>query len=75
MENSPLWLTRLIFDLFGWFEQAVNGFLFGKRRRKWCRKVKNAKNWKAYLIAEDAEHSEIGDNADVVILYAHGKQQ
>ncbi|CAJ0768370.1 6428_t:CDS:10 [Entrophospora sp. SA101] len=71
-ENLPLWLIRILYDMIGWSEQAINGFLIGKKRRKWCRKIKNGENWTGYLIAEDAQNLEVGDDANVVILYAHG---
>ena len=45
-------------------------------RKDWVKKL-DASNehdgWEGYLIANGAEQSEIGKDADIIILYAHGR--
>ncbi|CAG8584016.1 7675_t:CDS:2, partial [Dentiscutata heterogama] len=72
VETLPLWMIRSIFDLTGVIEQITNGMYAGKQRDKWCRRLKGGDGWDGYLIAEDAETADVGENADMVILYAHG---
>ncbi|CAG8799468.1 42884_t:CDS:2, partial [Gigaspora margarita] len=72
VETLPLWLIRSIFDLTGVIEQLVNGMYDGEERDKWCRRLKGGDGWDGYLIAENAETDDVGENADMVILYVHG---
>ncbi|CAG8749234.1 12571_t:CDS:2, partial [Dentiscutata erythropus] len=72
VETLPLWMIRSIFDLTGAIEQIANGMYAGKQRDKWCRRLKGGDGWDGYLIAEDAKTTDVGENADMVILYAHG---
>jgi RNA polymerase subunit RPABC4/transcription elongation factor Spt4 len=47
-----------------------------EQKKHWVKKLdaSNEKNgWEGYLIADDVEHSEIGKDVDMIILYAHGK--
>ncbi|CAG8450121.1 17219_t:CDS:2 [Acaulospora colombiana] len=70
-DTLPLWMLRFLFHLSGVCEQVINGLFFGKLRKQWCRSV-SGPGWKGYLIGEDAETAEIGDGADLVVIYAHG---
>ncbi|RIB01841.1 Alpha/Beta hydrolase protein [Gigaspora rosea] len=72
VETLPLWLIRSIFDLTGVIEQLANGMYDGEERDKWCRRLKGGDKWDGYLIAENAETDDVGENADMVILYVHG---
>ncbi|CAG8750146.1 11160_t:CDS:2, partial [Racocetra persica] len=57
VETLPLWMVRSIFNFTGVLEQIANGMYVGEQRNKWC---------------QDAETEDVGENADMVILYAHG---
>ncbi|RHZ71117.1 hypothetical protein Glove_262g40 [Diversispora epigaea] len=70
-ETLPLWLIRTLFYLSGVFEQIMNGLFMGEKRRQWCSSVKGD-GWKGYLIGENAQKEEIGQDADLVIIYSHG---
>jgi hypothetical protein len=66
----PKFLLKLI---FGTLSKIVYRTKKGKR---WVKKL-DASNendeWEGYLIADNIENSEIGKDADMIILYAHGK--
>ncbi|CAG8447607.1 8561_t:CDS:2 [Diversispora eburnea] len=70
-DTLPLWLIRTLFYLSGVFEQIMNGLFMGEKRRQWCSPVKG-NGWKGYFIGENAKKEEIGQNADLVIIYSHG---
>ena len=47
-----------------------------EQQRNWVKKLdtRNEQDeWEGCLIADNVEQSEIGENADMIILYAHGK--
>ncbi|CAG8717476.1 3491_t:CDS:1, partial [Acaulospora morrowiae] len=69
-ETLPLWIIRILFYMSGVYEQMINGLFFGKLRNQWCRSVSGSE-WKGYLIGENAGTAEIGEDADIVIIYAH----
>ncbi|CAG8599943.1 7461_t:CDS:2 [Cetraspora pellucida] len=72
VEILPLWMVRLIFNFTGVVEQIENGMYMGEQRNKWCRRLKGGDGWDGYLIAENAKTEDVGENADMIILYAHG---
>ncbi|CAG8768417.1 3155_t:CDS:2, partial [Racocetra persica] len=71
-ETLPLWIVRYLLYLASVVEQISNGMYTGKQRDHWCRRLKGGDGWNGYLIAENANTVDVGDNADIVILYAHG---
>ncbi|KAF0552914.1 alpha/beta-hydrolase [Gigaspora margarita] len=71
-ETLPLWIIRYLLNLFGKFEQFSNGILMGKQRNQWCRRLEGGEGWNGYLIAENANTVDVGEKADIIILYAHG---
>jgi hypothetical protein len=47
-----------------------------KQKKRWVKKLdasNESDGWEGYFIADDVEHSEIGKDVDMFILYAHGK--
>ncbi|CAJ0890432.1 5244_t:CDS:2, partial [Entrophospora sp. SA101] len=75
LETLPLWMVRGLVYSFGFINNHIlNGlWLGGSKRSYWCRKLKiKDANWRGYFIAENAEKLDVGQDADVVILYAHG---
>ncbi|CAB4464527.1 unnamed protein product [Rhizophagus irregularis] len=64
----PTFLLKIILRILSKIVRRVKG-------RRWVKKLdaSNEKDeWEGYLIAENVEHSEIGKDADMIILYAHG---
>lgn len=51
-------------------------FISHEQKKHWVKKL-DANNeqdgWEGYLIANGVDHSEIGKDVDMIILYAHGK--
>jgi hypothetical protein len=47
-----------------------------ERRKDWVKKLDASykrDGWEGYLFANDAEQSEIGKDADMILLYVHGR--
>ncbi|CAG8480213.1 6265_t:CDS:2 [Paraglomus occultum] len=56
--------------MVGYMDQLMYGPI---RTKDWSRQIEGeGGKWKAYLITENANDVEVGENADVVVLYAHG---
>ncbi|CAG8519927.1 7693_t:CDS:2 [Funneliformis mosseae] len=71
----PTWLLRIVVNSAATFEQVVYGLYQEKQQKRWVKKLETTNEqdgWEGYLIADDVENSEIGKDADSVILYAHG---
>ncbi|CAB4398863.1 alpha/beta-hydrolase [Rhizophagus irregularis] len=63
----PLWLLR---KLFSGSEKFTRG-----RQNHWVKKLNTSNEedgWEGYLIADGVDRAEIGKDADMIILYAHG---
>ncbi|CAB4411668.1 unnamed protein product [Rhizophagus irregularis] len=68
--HLPLWLIRKLYNSCGTLK-----IISHEQKKHWVKKLdaSNEKNgWEGYLIADDVEHSEIGKDVDMIILYAHG---
>lgn len=69
----PLWLVRKLYKLC----EALKT-ISDEQKKHWVKKLdaSNEKDgWEGYLIADGVDHSEIGKDVDMIILYAHGKQK
>ncbi|GBB97788.1 hypothetical protein RclHR1_03070004 [Rhizophagus clarus] len=66
----PLWLIRELHKSCGTMRVISH-----EQKEHWVKKL-DANNeqdgWEGYLIANDVNHSEIGKDVDMIILYAHG---
>ena len=74
--NLPVWLIRKLIDYGVTSQQFIYGLCREKQRKRWVKKLDanyEQDGWEGYLITIDANNSEIGEDADKVILYAHGK--
>ncbi|GES93443.1 alpha/beta hydrolase [Rhizophagus clarus] len=55
--------------------RTLSKIIYSVKGRRWVKKLdaNNEKDgWEGYLIADNVKHSEIGKDADMIILYAHG---